>query len=353
MARARVARQDDRMTRFERIAIIGNAAGGKSTLARQLAARFELPYVEVDSIQWGPSWELVPEGIVRAELARAQQDPRWVIDGFGPWPVIEARFSRADAIVFVDLPLWMHYEWAANRQLALMTGAARGFGERDAPPTGALFETMWRVHTDFRPRLLELVEAHRKHAQVFHITTPDELEAFAAQLELAPPERLAPARSPSVSLRLDAETAIDLLGLEPHPEGGWFAETWRDRDPSGGRGSGTAIYYLLRRGERSHWHRIDAVEIWHFYAGASLELSIAERDDTTPVRVRLGRDLLAGERPQAIVPAGAWQSARADGEWSLVGCTVSPGFEMEAFELAPSGWKPGTAVAASESNDRE
>ncbi len=135
----------------------------------------------------------------------------------------------------------------------------------------------------------------------------------------------------------DAEVLIEHLGLEPHPEGGWFRETWRDPDRDGRRGSGTAIYYLLRAGEHSHWHRVDATEIWHHYAGGPLELSVAGEHP-----VLLGVDVTAGQVPQAVVPAGAWQSARPLGAFALVGCTVSPAFRFEGFELAPDGWSPAS-----------
>lgn len=132
---------------------------------------------------------------------------------------------------------------------------------------------------------------------------------------------------------------IDRLGLQPHPEGGWYAETWRHDDGAGGRGAGTAIYYLLAAGQRSHWHRVDATEIWHFYAGGPLRLGIYE--DGSPTRwVDLGPDLAAGQVPQGIVPEGAWQAAEPLGAWTLVGCTVSPGFSFSGFGLAPEGWSP-------------
>jgi uncharacterized protein len=139
--------------------------------------------------------------------------------------------------------------------------------------------------------------------------------------------------------KLDADAVTHLLGLVPHPEGGRFRETYRDQPAAGGRGAQTAIYYLLRAGEVSAWHRvIDAVEIWHFYAGAPLTLAVAEGSRVT--RHRLGTDLAAGERPQATVPAGAWQSAATLGNWTLVGCTVAPAFELASFEMAPAGWEP-------------
>lgn len=136
-----------------------------------------------------------------------------------------------------------------------------------------------------------------------------------------------------------AREVIDALGLTPHPEGGYFRETWRDRSSGNGRGHGTAIYFLLEGGQRSHWHRVDATEIWHWYAGAPLDVLIAAADGGRE-RVRLGPDVRGGERPQAIVPAGAWQSTEAPAGWGLVGCTVSPAFEFDGFELAPPGWSP-------------
>jgi predicted cupin superfamily sugar epimerase len=140
-------------------------------------------------------------------------------------------------------------------------------------------------------------------------------------------------------LPLSAADIIARLELKPHPEGGHFRETFRDpRSDADGRSFSTAIYFLLARGERSHWHRIDAVEIWHFYAGQALTLQIA--DDDGQRTIKLGPDLAAGEVPQAIVPAGAWQAAESTGDWTLVGCTVAPGFDFMTFELAPKGWKP-------------
>ena len=137
---------------------------------------------------------------------------------------------------------------------------------------------------------------------------------------------------------LTAAEIVRLLALAPHPEGGHFRETFRDPRTYGGRAASTAIYFLLARGERSHWHRVDAAEVWHFYAGAPLSLEIAANRQIT--QVMLGSDLTAGEVPQAVVPAGAWQAAESRGEWTLVGCTVAPAFQFEQFELAPPGWRP-------------
>lgn len=132
---------------------------------------------------------------------------------------------------------------------------------------------------------------------------------------------------------MSADEIIGLLELERHPEGGWFRQTFRD-DVAGGRAYSTLIYYLLEAGDRSAWHRVDSAEVWHWYAGAPLELRVGR------AAIALGNDLSAGQRPQGVVPRGAWQSARSLGDWTLVGCTVAPGFEFAQFELAPPGWEP-------------
>jgi uncharacterized protein len=139
---------------------------------------------------------------------------------------------------------------------------------------------------------------------------------------------------------LTAADVIRLLDLKPHPEGGHFRETFRDtRLVEDDRAASTAIYFLLARGERSHWHRVDAVEMWHWHAGAPLELEIAKGEGRIE-RVTLGTNLTSGQRPQAVVPAHAWQAAQILGDWTLCGCTVAPGFEFKHFELAPQGWVP-------------
>jgi predicted cupin superfamily sugar epimerase len=139
---------------------------------------------------------------------------------------------------------------------------------------------------------------------------------------------------------MSAAEIIRALDLKPHPEGGHYRETFRHVPPSGGRGAMTAIYYLLQHGEVSAWHRVDAAEIWHFYAGAPLAFSLSADGKKTQT-VMLGQDVAAGERPQVLVPEGHWQSARSRGAWTLVGCTVGPAFEFAGFEMAPKGWKPG------------
>jgi uncharacterized protein len=140
---------------------------------------------------------------------------------------------------------------------------------------------------------------------------------------------------------MTAEQVLLLLGLQPHPEGGHFRETFRDGAGDGGRGGSTAIYYLLGEGEVSAWHRVrDAAEVWHHYAGAPIDLMLST-DGRSTEAVRLGADLTAGERPQVVVPADVWQTARAVGGWALAGCTVAPAFELASFEMAPEGWTPG------------
>ena len=135
---------------------------------------------------------------------------------------------------------------------------------------------------------------------------------------------------------MSADAIIAKLGLSPHPEGGHYRQTWvADND---GRPTGTCIYFLLKAGERSHWHTVDASEIWLYHAGAPLTLSIAATDAGPARDHTLGPDVLHGESPQIIVPTGHWQSARSTGEYTLVSCTVSPGFDFAGFHLAPPGF---------------
>ena len=137
---------------------------------------------------------------------------------------------------------------------------------------------------------------------------------------------------------LSAADIVKTLDLKPHPEGGHFRETFRDTRMLEGRAASTAIYFLLAEGERSHWHRIDAVEIWHYYAGSPLKLEVV--DGAKEEIVTLGADVHGGQVPQFTVPARAWQAAESLGEWTLTGCTVAPGFDFNGFELAPPGWRP-------------
>ncbi len=142
---------------------------------------------------------------------------------------------------------------------------------------------------------------------------------------------------------VSAQQLIDQLNLARHPEGGWFVETYRHAPGDGARGACTAIYYLLQAGEESAWHRVtDADELWHWYAGAPLTLEIAAPDSGQSESHTLGPAVTNGQRPQILVPANAWQSARSQGDWTLVGCTVAPAFDFAAFEMAPDGWSPGS-----------
>ncbi len=140
-----------------------------------------------------------------------------------------------------------------------------------------------------------------------------------------------------------AKDLIAALDLSPHPEGGWFRETWRADAPAGARASGTSIYYLLEEGDSSHWHRVDSGEIWHWYDGGPLILGLSPDGRAHEEKI-LGPDVMAGQRPQLLVPPGWWQSARPTGAYTLVGCTVSPAFEFAHFEMAAPGWRPGDAM---------
>ena len=141
---------------------------------------------------------------------------------------------------------------------------------------------------------------------------------------------------------MPAARIVEALGLQPHPEGGWFKETFRDVAGEGERAASTAIYYMLEQGQVSAWHRVrDASEVWHFYAGGPLKLSLAEPDGPARELV-LGPDIFAGQTPHVVVPRNWWQAAEPLGAWTLVGCTVAPAFEFAAFEMAPDGWRPRT-----------
>ena len=147
----------------------------------------------------------------------------------------------------------------------------------------------------------------------------------------------------------NAGDLIERLSLQPHPEGGWYRETWRAPADHGARAGSTAIHFLLEAGQASHWHRGDATEIWLWHAGDPLELSVATTDSGPTTQHCLGPDILAGDQVQHVIPSGHWQAARtaADGAhgYVLVSCVVAPGFEFDGFELAPPGWAPGESAA--------
>ncbi len=146
---------------------------------------------------------------------------------------------------------------------------------------------------------------------------------------------------PALQSSLSASDVIHLLDLKPHPEGGHYRETFRDAEPIDERGYSTAIYFLLAEGEHSIWHRVDAAEIWHYYAGAPLRLSVS-KDGVSAEHKRLGGNLTEDERPQIVVPAGCWQAAESLGAWTLVGCTVAPAFEFFGFEMASEDFAPAS-----------
>lgn len=142
---------------------------------------------------------------------------------------------------------------------------------------------------------------------------------------------------------------INALDLQPHPEGGYYRETFRDAQEVEGRSVGTAIYCALGVGDCSAWHKVDAAEIWHWYAGAPLALTLSPNGHDAQAH-RLGPNLMQGERPQVVVPKDWWQTAESLGEWTLVGCTVSPGFSFEGFEMAPPDWRPTPRASQSGSS---
>jgi predicted cupin superfamily sugar epimerase len=143
-------------------------------------------------------------------------------------------------------------------------------------------------------------------------------------------------------MSVDAERLIELLGLQPHPEGGWWAQTWRGPSDASHRPQATAIVYLLRAADRSSWHRLDVTEVWHHHRGATVVLRLWAGHGPV-VEHRLGADIEHGDRPQVVVPAGWWQTAAPDGGDALVGCTMGPGFWLDGWELAPPGWEPGAS----------
>ena len=172
--------QDDSMGR---VVVIGNGGGGKSTLAKRLAERHNLPWLSVDQMQWGPGWNLVSDAEVIDRLRVAMSADRWIIDGWGPWSSIEERLSQSDTIIFVDLPLWMHFWLAAERQISIARGGSRSDpvdGCDDLTATRRLFETIWYVDRELKPRLTHLIERHAQGREYHHVTTLDQLDRIAA-----------------------------------------------------------------------------------------------------------------------------------------------------------------------------
>ena len=166
---------------MKRVAIVGNAGGGKSTLGRRLAERYRLPFVSVDQIQWRPGWVQADEDVVTRKLDEVTATERWIVDGWGPWPSIERRLARADTIIFVDLPLWMHFWLAAERQISAAQGENRSDpleGCDQLAVTRRLFELIWKVDQDLKQRLQAMLERRPVTVTYYHVTTLAELEAF-------------------------------------------------------------------------------------------------------------------------------------------------------------------------------
>ncbi len=166
-----------------RVAIVGNAGGGKSTLGRRLAARYDLPFYSVDQLQWRPGWAPAPEQEVGARLDQIAATGRWIVDGWGPWSSLERRLLASDTIIFVDLPLWVHFWLAAERQIAAALGDDRIDpinGCDQLAVTKRLFETIWRVDQDLKPRLEALLDRYKSGRDYRHVTSLEGLDALAA-----------------------------------------------------------------------------------------------------------------------------------------------------------------------------
>ena len=171
---------------MKRVMVIGNGGGGKTTLAYKMAEKHQLPLIEIDTIQFQPGWVRTDESMLRQTIADAHNRERWLIDGFGPWDQIELRADLADTIIFVDHPIWVHFWWACERQIAAALGEERLGGPEDCDlrdVTKLMFQTIWMVHEQLRPLLVALVEKHQDAKNVIWIRSPDELEAFVAGLD--------------------------------------------------------------------------------------------------------------------------------------------------------------------------
>lgn len=166
-----------------RVAVIGNAAGGKSTLCRQLSAARQLPYFPIDQMQWRPGWKAVSPAEFAVAHAAVLARPTWIIDGFGPWPDVENRLDEADTIIFVDLPLWLHCWWATKRQIASFF-SGRPDGPEGCPMwrvTLPLYRMMWRVHRDVRPKLLSAIAKRQQGKCIFHLRSPRDMAEFCEE----------------------------------------------------------------------------------------------------------------------------------------------------------------------------
>ena len=166
---------------MRRIAIIGNGGGGKSTLARALGKHLGIPVHEVDEVQWLPGWRRAPLDEVAYALDGWAAKDSWIIDGFGPWPVIDRRMGRADTIVYVDLPFRTHLWWAAKRQIASLARGRAWAGQSAPPPSLLLFRTLRRVHA-MRPDLVELVTKNGRADKLVHLRSRHDMTRWLSDV---------------------------------------------------------------------------------------------------------------------------------------------------------------------------
>ncbi len=169
---------------MSRVAIIGNAGGGKSTLAKKLSKSKGLPLYPVDKVQWKPKWTLAPQDEIRSRLNDLIEYDLWIIDGWGPWDCIEERFKAADTIIFVDFPVRIHFWWAAKRQIRALFipwTIEKPTGCNLVPVTLKLFRMIWSIHRELLPRLSETIDSFKVSRNVYHVRSPKELRAFSAK----------------------------------------------------------------------------------------------------------------------------------------------------------------------------
>ena len=172
---------------MERVAIIGNAGGGKSVLACKLGVALDLPVYQFDDLQWQPGWTRTPEEEIQNVHAGWLEGPGWVIDGWGDWEILARRFEAADTILFVDFPILLHYWWVAKRQIKAALDLNQGWPPEGCPAlpvTGRLFKLMWKIHREIRPQLAELIDQYASETRIIHLRSPREIRAFLSRLEI-------------------------------------------------------------------------------------------------------------------------------------------------------------------------
>lgn len=170
---------------MQRIAIIGNAGGGKSVLARKLGESLDLPVYPFDDLQWQPGWTRTPEDEIHAQHSEWLAQPGWIIDGWGSWEILQTRFEAADTILLVDFHIGVHYWWAVKRQVKAALNFNHGWPPPDCaalPVTGRLFKLMWKIHREVRPQLVELIQQYSASTQIVHLKSPREMNAFLQEI---------------------------------------------------------------------------------------------------------------------------------------------------------------------------